>query len=80
MGAMGVLDAKNNDIPYESPSNKNIQMDGLCLSDGTEVVLDLEQANYLNGQGVVTALNFIGGWEIVGESYWLLSCKYRCKR
>lgn len=80
MGAMGVLDAKNDNIPYESPSNKNIQMDGLCLSDGTEVVLDLEQANYLNGQGVVTALNFIGGWKLWGESYWLLSCKYRCKR
>lgn len=67
MGAMGVLDAKNDDIPYESPSNKNIQMDGLCLSDGTEVVLDLEQANYLNGQGVVTALNFIGGWKLWGN-------------
>ena len=59
MGAMGVLDAKNDDIPYESPSNKNIQMDGLCLSDGTEVVLDLEQANYLNGLiSVKAALDF----------------------
>lgn len=67
MGAMGVLDAKNDDIPYESPSNKNIQMDSLCLSDGTEVVLDLEQANYLNGQGVVTVLNFIGGWKLWGN-------------
>lgn len=67
MGVMGVLDAKNDDIPYESPSNKNIQANGLCLADGTEVVLDLEQANYLNGQGVVTALNFIGGWKLWGN-------------
>lgn len=67
MGRIGVLDAANDDIPYASPSNKNIQANGLCLADGTEVVLDLEQANYLNGQGIVTALNFIGGWKLWGN-------------
>jgi len=67
MGNIGVLDATNDDIPYESPSNKLIQANGLCLADGTEVILDLEQANYLNGQGVVTALNFIGGWKLWGN-------------
>lgn len=67
MGRIGALDVTNDDIPYESPSNKVIQVNGLCLADGTEVVLDLEQANYLNGQGIVTALNFSGGWKLWGN-------------
>ena len=67
MGVMAQVDSANSDIPYESPSNKSMQITGLCLADGTEVVLTLEQANYLNGQGIVTALNFIGGWKAWGN-------------
>lgn len=48
--------------PCESASNKTLQIDGMVLADGTEVLLDLTKANYLNSQGIITALNFIGGF------------------
>lgn len=67
-GICGQTDAANNDIPYVSPSNKELQCDGLCLSDGKEVELTLEQANYLNGNGIVTGLNFYGGWKLWGNN------------
>lgn len=60
-------DSQHDDIPYYSPSNKTLQADGACLKDGTEVFLNASQAAYLNGQGVITALNFIGGWKSFGN-------------
>ena len=48
--------------PCESSSNKSLQIDGMVLADGTEVLLDLVKANYLNSQGIITGLNFIGGF------------------
>lgn len=60
-------DAANDDIPYMSPSNKNLQANAAVTADGKEIFLDLLQANYLNGQGIVTALNFIGGWKAWGN-------------
>lgn len=67
LGVMAQTDEDNGDIPYESPSNKTMQIDGTCLADGTEVTLGPDEAAYLNGQGVVTALNFIGGWKSWGN-------------
>lgn len=67
MGVIGQVDASNDDIPYESPSNKSVPITGLCLKDGTEVTLELTQANLLNGQGITTALNFGGGWRLWGN-------------
>ena len=67
LGVIAQMDSANGDIPYESPSNKPMQINGCCLADGTEVVLGPDEANYLNGQGVVTALNFIGGWKLWGN-------------
>ena len=64
---MNRIDSEHDDIPYYSPSNKSIQADGACLADGTEVFLNAAQAAYLNGQGVVTALNYIGGWKSWGN-------------
>ena len=58
---------QDRDVPYESPSNKELPITGLCLSDGTEVRLALNEAEYLNGQGIVTAINFIGGWRTFGN-------------
>lgn len=52
-------DYENDDVPA-NPSNKDLGIDGLVLKDGTEVVLDEEQANTLNAVGVVTAVNFEG--------------------
>lgn len=67
LGVCAQVDSANDDIPYESPSNKTAQITGICLADGTEVILGPEQANYLNGQGIITCLNFLGGWKIWGN-------------
>lgn len=67
LGVMATVDSANGDIPYESPSNKSMQITGTCLEDGTEVILGPDEAAYLNGQGIVTALNFIGGWKAWGN-------------
>lgn len=58
-GLMAQVDTENGGCPYESPSNKNFQCDAMVLEDGTEVNLTLAQANILNENGIVTALNFI---------------------
>lgn len=63
--ALGALiaytDANNGDTPNLSPSNKPLSgITGTVLADGTEVVLDQEQANLINSYGVVTALNLNG--------------------
>ena len=67
IGLMNTVDAGNDDTPYESPSNKQLQMDSCVISSGKEVDLGQEQANYLNGQGIVTALNWTGGWRAWGN-------------
>ena len=54
-------------LPYHSPSNKPLRMNSLQLADGTEVPMHLLDANMLNSQGVITALNFIGGWRSWGN-------------
>lgn len=67
MGIIGVVDAANSDVPHQSPSNQSMQVTGLCLKDGAEISLSLPQANLLNSQGVVTGLNFNGGWKSWGN-------------
>lgn len=67
LGIIGVMDAANGDIPYESPSNMTMQATGICLKDGTETVVTYPQANLLNSQGVMTALNHGGGWKSWGN-------------
>ncbi len=67
MGVIASVDASNDDVPFESPSNKTMNIQGTCTEDGGEIVLGPENANYLNGQGIVTALNFIGGWKAWGN-------------
>jgi Bacteriophage tail sheath protein len=54
-------------LPYHSPSNKPLRMNSLQIDDGTELSMHLLDANMLNGQGVVTALNWIGGWRSWGN-------------
>lgn len=60
------VDADNEGVPYVSPSNHNLQMDS-CVNNGDEVWLGPQEANYLNSNGIVTALNFIGGWKLWGS-------------
>lgn len=67
LGVIAQTDSANDDIPYVSPSNKSMQINGTCLADDTEVVLGPAEAAYLNGQGIMTALNFIGGWKSWGN-------------
>jgi len=61
-------DASNGDVPYESPSNKDLRITAAVLADGTEVPLDQQQANdMLNANGVITAVN-LEGWRSWGNS------------
>ena len=53
--------------PCESASNKSLQADSMALANGEEVVLDVQQANYLNDNGIVTALNFYNGFVSWGD-------------
>ena len=64
---MYTVDQKNDDIPFESPSNKLLNITGICLANGSEVDLDLGQANYLNDNGVATSINFNNGWRLWGS-------------
>lgn len=48
--------------PCESASNKPLQADSAVLASGEEVLLDLQQANYLNDNGVITVINFYNGF------------------
>lgn len=68
-GLMAQVDAGNQGIPYESPSNKNLRIDGCCLEDGTEVDLTWPQVELIAGDwGVVTAVNFPdSGWVAKGN-------------
>lgn len=66
-GVMAQTDSDNDGCPYESPSNKTIQCDAMVLKDGTEVNLTHAQANTLGFNGIVTALNFMGGWVAWGN-------------
>lgn len=53
-------DYQNGNVPNLSPSNKEIKFTAAVLADGTEVDLDIVQANELNAVGVVTLLNLNG--------------------
>lgn len=68
-GLMAAVDAGNRGIPYESPSNKNLNMDACVLEDGTEVSLTWDQVNLIAGSwGIVTAVNFLdSGWVAKGN-------------
>lgn len=49
--------AANDDVPYLYPSNKELNVDGAVLADGTGILLDQVQAGVLNGAGIVTAFH-----------------------
>lgn len=64
--AMQQTDFNNDDVPMESPSNKKIEITGLCLADGTNIVFDQSQANTLNASGIRTACFWGGRWVLWG--------------
>lgn len=53
-------DINNDQVPSLSPSNKPIKVSAVCDADGNDIFLDDDQANELNGIGVVTAVNHNG--------------------
>lgn len=61
------LTAENDGIPCKSPSNENVKADATCIADGTNIFLGLDEANYLNENGITTAINWIGGWKSWGN-------------
>lgn len=61
------VDHEHGDLPFASPSNHALATDGAVLSDAgavfSELYLEKPQANALNGQGIVTALQSAArGW------------------
>ena len=59
-GITAQRDSENENIPYWSPSNKRMLANGIN-QNGKELMLDSQQAAYLNGNGIVTGLSWIGG-------------------
>lgn len=53
-------DYNNDNVPNLYPSNRAIRVSATVLQDGTEVMLDKDQANELNAVGVVAASNMNG--------------------
>lgn len=70
-GSMSSIDAGNDGVPYESPSNKNLKVNALVIktSEGyKEILLDEEQqANLLNENGIVTAIRRSNGFVLWGN-------------
>lgn len=64
-GVICATDEKMGDIPYKSPSNESLKTNA-TVNDNGELFLGIEEANYLNGQGIVTAINF-NGWKSWGN-------------
>jgi phage tail sheath protein FI len=63
---MQQTDFNNKNVPYESPSNKQLGITGAILGDGTVINMDELQANDLNSKGITT-INFRGGiWVLWG--------------
>ena len=67
-GLMAKVDTDNGGCPYESPSNKSLQIDSLVLASGAVVKQTKAQADTVVAAGVVTALNFLSsGWVCWGN-------------
>ena len=66
-----VVDHSNGDIPVESPSNKNLKINK-TIAGALDTPIDLffskANADMLNGQGVVSTINWIGGWKLWGNN------------
>lgn len=69
-GLMMSVDYSNDDVPKESPSNKQMKINGTVVKGNSgyeDMMLILDQANYLNSNGIVTAYNFANGWTAWGN-------------
>ncbi len=66
-GCIAMTDYDNGGVPSLSPSNHAVKINGLRYADGEEFILPKEQADYLNGNAIVTAINFTNGWTAWGN-------------
>lgn len=65
-GCIAGRDMSEGGVPYWSPSNYQIEAEGMC-HNGKILHLTPAEAAYLNGQGIVTGLNMIGGLVCWGD-------------
>ena len=64
-GRMALTDLGNDGIPYESPSNKPLKIDGTVGADGEEIDITFDQSKVLSAAGCLTAINFMDqGWTL----------------
>lgn len=62
LAALNQLQAKlSKDKPVNSPSNKNLVADGFQINS-VDITLDDSQAEYVNSQGLIIAINDASGW------------------
>jgi phage tail sheath protein FI len=66
-----LVDHANGEVPVESPSNKNLKMNKtVCgpVATPADVFFSKADADMLNGQGIVSSINWIGGWKLWGNN------------
>ena len=63
---MQQTDYGNDNVPYESPSNKPLDVTGTILADSTALEFDEVQANDLNSKGITTVTYRAGNWVLWG--------------
>jgi uncharacterized protein len=65
------VDRQNNDVPVETPSNKNLKINQLIVGNGDttrEISFSKMLADNLNGQGICTGINWFQGWVAWGSN------------
>ena len=65
-GCIGARDVDTGGVPYWSPSNFQIEAEGM-YHHGEKIHLTPDEAAYLNANGIVTGLNWIGGLRCWGD-------------
>jgi len=60
-GLTAKVDYENGGVPFESPSNKEL------FITGPTKVFPIQEANYLNEQGIVTVNRIMTGWKLWGN-------------
>jgi uncharacterized protein len=60
-------DVDHRGIPFASPSNKNSFCTQNILYSGAPIDISLDDADYLNGNGITTYINYGSGWKSWGN-------------
>jgi phage tail sheath protein FI len=68
-------DNDNGNVPVETPSNKVLEMNktlvgpfDVSVGPPKEIIFSKDYGDMLNGQGILTAINWIGGWKAWGSN------------